>query len=34
MAIRSVRIRDLMPLGAAWTVEEGTQPYDPHLDHN
>ena len=27
--IRSVRIRDLMPLGAVWTVEEGTQPYDP-----
>ncbi|MEU8230395.1 cytidine deaminase [Actinoplanes sp. NPDC048967] len=27
--VRSVRIRDLMPLGAVWTVEEGTQPYDP-----
>src|SRR5690349_12107357 len=26
--ISSVRIRDLMPLGAVWTVEEGTQPYD------
>lgn len=26
---RSVRVRDLMPLGAVWTVEEGTQPYDP-----
>lgn len=26
--VRSVAIRDLMPLGAVWTVEEGTQPYD------
>jgi hypothetical protein len=26
--VRSVRVRDLMPLGAVWTVEEGTQPYD------
>jgi cytidine deaminase len=29
--VRSVRIRDLMPLGAVWTVEEGTQPYDPEI---
>ena len=29
--IRSVRIRDLMPLGAVWTPEDGTQPYDPGL---
>ena len=27
--VRSVRIRNLMPLGAVWTVEAGTQPYDP-----
>ncbi len=26
--LRSVRIRDLMPLGAVWTVEEGTQAFD------
>jgi len=26
--LRSVRIRDLMPLGAVWTVEDGTQPFD------
>ena len=29
--IRSVRIRDLMPLGAVWTPDVGTQPYDPGL---
>ena len=28
---RSVRIRDLMPLAAVWTVGEGTQPYDASL---
>ena len=26
--LRSVRIRDLMPLGAVWTVQEGTQAFD------
>ena len=26
--LRSVRIRDLMPLGAVWTVEEGTLAFD------
>ena len=26
--LRSVRITDLMPLGAVWTVEDGTQPFD------
>ncbi|GIF71709.1 cytidine deaminase family protein [Asanoa siamensis] len=29
--VRSVRIKDLMPLGAVWTVEEGTQEFDPTL---
>lgn len=29
--IRSVRILDLMPLGAVWTVETGTQAFDPGL---
>jgi len=29
LGIRSVRIRDLMPLGAVWTVEGGTQAFDP-----
>lgn len=29
--IRSVLITDLMPLAAPWTVEGGTQPYDPAL---
>jgi cytidine deaminase len=29
--IRSVSIRDLMPLGAVWTVEDGTQPFDPTI---
>jgi cytidine deaminase len=27
--VRSVRIRDLMPLGAVWTVAGGTQEFDP-----
>jgi cytidine deaminase len=27
--IRSVRISDLMPLGAVWTVADGTQDFDP-----
>ncbi len=32
--LRSVRIRDLMPLAALWTVEGGTQPFDPAIfDH-
>ena len=29
--IRSVRIADLMPLGAIWTIADGTQEFDPHL---
>ncbi len=29
--LRSVRIKDLMPLAAMWTPDEGTQPYDPGL---
>lgn len=29
--IRSVRIRDLLPLGAIWTPEDGTQPFNPDL---
>jgi cytidine deaminase len=29
--VRSVRIKDLMPLGAVWTVEEGTQEFDPTI---
>jgi cytidine deaminase len=29
--VRSVRVKDLMPLAALWTVEEGTQPFDPAL---
>lgn len=29
--VRSVRIKDLMPLGAAWTPEGGTQAFDPAL---
>lgn len=29
--VRSVRIKDLMPLGAVWTVQDGTQPFDPGL---
>jgi cytidine deaminase len=27
--VRSVLITDLMPLAARWTVESGTQPFDP-----
>jgi len=27
--IRSVRIKDLLPLGAVWNVDTGTQPFDP-----
>jgi cytidine deaminase len=27
--VRSVLITDLMPLAAVWTVQGGTQPYDP-----
>jgi cytidine deaminase len=27
--VKSVRIKDLMPLAAVWTVEEGTQQFDP-----
>lgn len=27
--VRSVRIQDLMPLAAVWTVEGGTQEFDP-----
>ena len=29
--IRSVKITDLMPLGAVWTPEEGTRAFDPGL---
>ncbi len=29
--IRSVRIKDLMPLAAMWTGSTGTQPFDPTL---
>jgi cytidine deaminase len=29
--VRSVKISDLMPLGAVWTPEEGTQEFDPSL---
>ena len=29
--IRSVRITDLMPLGAVWSATEGTQEFDPAL---
>jgi hypothetical protein len=29
--VRSVRITDLMPLGAVWTPAEGTQDFDPEL---
>ncbi len=28
--IRSVRITDLMPLAARWTIDSGTQPFDPN----
>jgi cytidine deaminase len=27
--VRSVRIKDLIPLGTVWTPEEGTQEFDP-----
>jgi hypothetical protein len=29
--VKSVLINDLMPLAALWTVEGGTQPYNPAL---
>lgn len=29
--VRSVLIADLIPLAAVWTVDGGTQPYDPSL---
>lgn len=29
--VRSVRIKDLMPLAAVWTPEEGVKPFDPSL---
>jgi cytidine deaminase len=29
--VRSVRIRDLMPLGAVWSVQDGTGVYDPTI---
>lgn len=29
--VRSVAITDLMPLAAVWTIDGGTQPYDPTL---
>jgi cytidine deaminase len=29
--VRSVKISDLMPLGAVWTPDEGTQEFDPTL---
>jgi hypothetical protein len=32
--VRSVRIQDLMPLGAVWTVDGGTQQFDPALFAN
>ncbi|MDQ3156241.1 MAG: cytidine deaminase [Actinomycetota bacterium] len=31
VGVRSVSIRDLMPLAAKWTVDGGTQEYDPNL---
>ncbi|MGH8776962.1 MAG: cytidine deaminase family protein [Jiangellaceae bacterium] len=31
VGVRSVSIRDLMPLAAVWTVDGGTQEYDPTL---
>ena len=27
--VRSVRVTDLIPLGAVWDVEEGAKPFDP-----
>jgi cytidine deaminase len=29
--IRTVSVRDLMPLGAVWTVKDGTQAFDPTI---
>ena len=29
--VKSVRIKDLMPLAAVWTVETGTQQFDPAI---
>jgi cytidine deaminase len=29
--VRSVRITDLMPLATVWTVDDGTQPFDPAI---
>lgn len=29
--IRSVRVKDLMPLAAVWTPEDGVRPFDPTL---
>lgn len=29
--VKSVRIKDLMPLAAVWTAEEGTQQFDPAI---
>jgi cytidine deaminase len=29
--IRSVKITDLMPLGAVWSATEGTQSFDPAI---
>lgn len=29
--VRSVKISDLMPLGAVWTPDEGTQEFDPAI---
>ncbi|MHB1472391.1 MAG: cytidine deaminase family protein [Dermatophilaceae bacterium] len=29
--VRSVSVRDLMPLGAVWTVADGTQEFDPTI---
>jgi cytidine deaminase len=29
--IRSVKITDLMPLGAVWTPDEGTHDFNPDL---
>jgi cytidine deaminase len=32
--IRSVQINDLMPLAAVWTVESGTQHFDPAVSED
>jgi cytidine deaminase len=29
--VRSVKITDLMPLGAVWSATEGTQAFDPAI---